>query len=418
MNASDLILKKALVASAIPSREWDGIRAALKDRAFFSARVEEERILYEARKSCAQIASGTLSESEARRNIRRMMSIVGHKDVGDLAERRTNLFSDARLNLILQQNVRSTRGYIQWRNATSEGALAAFPAQELVRLYMVKKPRDWVERWRSAGGKFFGGRMIALKNDPIWTRISRFGHPWPPFDFGSKMGVEDVSRSEAIRLGLLSEDSPPPQMLMSRDGQAMLNDTLQTTVPFNTNDPEWVSMRKTFGDQIQLIQNKASWRGEVIRKNFLQGNFSMDCGVASADLIAKLMADPLTVQYAKTLQNGGKKGPQPLKATQDWLNKKRDSSAGGGDHRAHFYPMTQYPHSKPLTIEDIELIPSIWRNPDRVLPGYNGAIVLEVDSLEGDMYRLIVGIDKVDPKTNVNHGPRQSPTLLTFYRTK
>ena len=80
--------------------------------------------------------------------------------------------------------------------------------------------------------------------------------------------------------------------------------------------------------------------------------------------------------------------------------------------------MTQYPHSKPLTIEDIELIPSIWRNPDRVLPGYNGAIVLEVDSLEGDMYRLIVGIDKVDPKTNVNHGPRQSPTLLTFYRTK
>ena len=144
MNASDLLLKKALVASAIPSREWDGIRAALKDRAFFSARVEEERILYEARKSCAQIASGTLSESEARRNIRRMMSIVGHKDVGDLTERRTNLFSDARLNLILQQNVRSTRGYIQWRNATSVVAVGDLPAQELVRMYMFKMPRDWV----------------------------------------------------------------------------------------------------------------------------------------------------------------------------------------------------------------------------------------------------------------------------------
>ena len=42
--------------------------------------------------------------------------------------------------------------------------------------------------------------MVALKEDPVWTRISRFGQPWPPFDFNSGMGVEDVSHDELRRV--------------------------------------------------------------------------------------------------------------------------------------------------------------------------------------------------------------------------
>ena len=50
-----------------------------------------------------------------------------------------------------------------------------------------------------------GGRMIALKTDPIWMRISAFGLPWPPFDFNSGMGVRNVRRREAVNLGLLGK---------------------------------------------------------------------------------------------------------------------------------------------------------------------------------------------------------------------
>ncbi len=50
--------------------------------------------------------------------------------------------------------------------------------------------------------------MIALKSDAVWTNLSRFGRPYPPFDYGSGMGVEDVDRDEAIELGLLPKDEP------------------------------------------------------------------------------------------------------------------------------------------------------------------------------------------------------------------
>lgn len=65
--------------------------------------------------------------------------------------------------------------------------------------------------------------MIALKTDPIWVKISRFGQPYPPYDYGSGMGVVDVSRAEAERLGLISETAsltpasvPYPDMTEAR----------------------------------------------------------------------------------------------------------------------------------------------------------------------------------------------------------
>ena len=41
------------------------------------------------------------------------------------------------------------------------------------------------------------GDMIAGVNNPIWARISRFGLPYPPFDFNSGMGVKLIPRKEA-----------------------------------------------------------------------------------------------------------------------------------------------------------------------------------------------------------------------------
>lgn len=54
--------------------------------------------------------------------------------------------------------------------------------------------------------------MVALKSDSVWTNLSRFGRPYPPFDYGSGMGVEDVDREEAIELGLLPADEPSDEI--------------------------------------------------------------------------------------------------------------------------------------------------------------------------------------------------------------
>ena len=51
--------------------------------------------------------------------------------------------------------------------------------------------------------------MAALKSSGIWQVLGDFpdglGNPYPPFAFNSGMWTEEVSRDEAIQLGLIGE---------------------------------------------------------------------------------------------------------------------------------------------------------------------------------------------------------------------
>lgn len=122
-----------------------------------------------------------------------------HGDKYDAGELATN----ARLKLIYDTQYTRARAQIQRRDDIESGALKLFPAQELKRGGARKKPRDWKKRWQDVGGKLIEGRMVALVDDPIWARISRWGDPLPPFDYNSGMKLFKVSRANAIRLGLL-----------------------------------------------------------------------------------------------------------------------------------------------------------------------------------------------------------------------
>jgi hypothetical protein len=173
----------------------------------------------------------------------------------------TDLYSQRRLDVLRETNVQQARGYAQHLEGTTEGALLAFPAQELVRLEEREHPRDWIVRWHAAGGRFSdGGRMIALKGDPVWTAISRFGTPWPPFDFNSGMGVEDIDRDEAVSLGLIAEDDPPPEV-----PDFGFNDDLEAVVEFGEESPEWAWLKDSFGEAIELAKVAggfaARWKG-------------------------------------------------------------------------------------------------------------------------------------------------------------
>lgn len=126
--------------------------------------------------------------------------------------------SGARLRVAIGTPVEMMRGMGQFLQSNDADVLDAFPAAELVRISNFSAEargtaRDWPGRWQAAGGSFYGGgRMAALKGDPVWFEISRFGNPYPPFDYNSGMGLRDVSRKEAVEMGLMEAGAPPPEV--------------------------------------------------------------------------------------------------------------------------------------------------------------------------------------------------------------
>lgn len=255
MTAAETILRKALFGSDLSSEQLSRLPVEFRNRSMFSAHVEELRVLHDAREKIAQIAAGKLSASEARRDLRALLDSLGY-DPGDDRGTIKDLLTQRRLDLILQTNVRQARGYVQHLEATTEGALLATPGQELLRVRRRRVHRDWLTRWTNAGGRLYDGRMIALKTDPIWTRISRFGNPYPPFDFGSGMGVEGVGRRECIRLGVISPDDPP-QKVPPRDD---FNGNLQASVPFGEDSPEYRALKRQFGDNVSFNNGTVTWK--------------------------------------------------------------------------------------------------------------------------------------------------------------
>jgi hypothetical protein len=194
------------------SAELARLPAAIRQQALFSARLNLADPLAQIGADIKGILDGKKSLSESRRDIRAALSSAGYQppvreDGKSLAGTLQDHTSRRRLDLILGQNVRAARGYGHRAASMDPDVLDMFPAQELVRVMARRVPRaTWRERWRGAGGRLYEGRMIALKTDSVWTALSRFGLPYPPFDFGSGMGVVDIARAEAVRLGLMADD--------------------------------------------------------------------------------------------------------------------------------------------------------------------------------------------------------------------
>lgn len=424
MTAAERILSRALAESrredagsgrpAMDSAQWTHVHAALRDRAFFSARCDDARQLAVMREACAKVAAGEMSDSDARAMIRRALEQTGYRPDEGKEGSLQDISSQRRLDLIIKTNVDEAHGYVRYCSSMDPDVLAATPCQELIRLRMPKggpkAMRDWEARWREHGGQLYGSRrMIALKTDPIWTDISAFGHPWPPFDFNSGMGVAPVGRREAIRYGVISPDDPPQQPPQLPG----FNDSLREHVPFSAvqgGERDWSWLKNQFGDQIQRKGDFVEWRGNLIRENFSKGGtFEMNLGTATGALTGLVKARPETAPFAKPME-----GQLQFQVGNGWLDSKRDK---GVDHRDHFTFLPEFPNSKPLVLEDMELIPSIWRQPDRVFNAGEGALCLEIDSIEGDHYREIVSVWAVDRAGKVPPRLRGQPKLLTFFRT-
>lgn len=405
MSPADKILQKALIASGnlkpgdkeklVDTAGWSKVQAGLRDRAFFSSQVTEAKILHAMRQNVAELVAGGKSPSEVRRDLRAYLGSIGYAPAAQDAGTIKDLTTKSRLDVMMKTNADQAKGYASHLRATTAGAILAFPAYELVRVERRKLPRDWGARWAAAAQKVGwegvarNGAMIALKTSPIWAALSRFGNPFPPFDFNSGMGVRDVKKSVCREIGLLGPNEQP-EIPQPPD----FNGNLAEKVQFDKSSKEYSQLKRKFGDQIQFNEEKheIQWRSDLFADMFDPGKkFTIKLGEPTKALLDKL---PSTVPVDSI---AGKH----LTINERWLDKKRKD--GETDHRIHFELMPEHPEDIPLKKGDVDMLPSLWRNPDRVFEDH-GSMVLEVDAVDGGMFRAIVK-------------PGNSPNLKTFYRT-
>ena len=261
--------RRTPLGSALNSREWERVPAELRDRTMFSATVENERLLQEMKDRLAQRLALTRTEGGAHMDrgrfieeMRQELSAAGYKRGNARRGSLRDLKSSRRLGLIWDMNVSQAAGFARWKMDMTPEGLANEPCYELIRIKARVEIRDWPLVWEDHGGRFYGkpgkdypnakGRMIALKTDPIWRYISRFKTPWPPFDWGSGMGLMGIARSLAESLGLLGPDDVlvPPAIPFNAGMRASIR---------GLDAASRETFRSTFGDAIRIDGDDIVW---------------------------------------------------------------------------------------------------------------------------------------------------------------
>lgn len=208
------VAEKKPLPTSLSSAELAKVDAQIRERAIFSARVANARLLQEIRDHIKKAIEHGHSTDTARVLIQDLIHKISYKAPEGKEGTISDLSSDARVRLIVETQVAMAHGYGRWKQGQTKSILEMWPAQEFYRAEERVEPRNWPERWAAAGGNFYAGhsdypqgRMIALVNDPIWKKVSAFGLPYAPFDFNSGMGTRPITADEAEKLGIEVYDS-------------------------------------------------------------------------------------------------------------------------------------------------------------------------------------------------------------------
>lgn len=166
------------------------------------------------------VTSG-LDPATARLKLKEALLDYGYSPAAGQRGTIKDLSSDGRINLVVKTNVELAQGAGRFIQENSDSDVVdLWPALELVRYESRMKPRDWPSRWMQAAQDSGdddavrmltdNGRMVARKDSPIWDSLGSsdlfsdgLDNPYPPFAFNSGMWTQEVSRDEAIQLGLI-----------------------------------------------------------------------------------------------------------------------------------------------------------------------------------------------------------------------
>jgi hypothetical protein len=254
LEALQRLQEQSLLPTSAGTYDLEQLPADLRERAFFSARVVNADILQQAYELVTRGVGGGARDANGnyvpgssvnlatfRLEMKNYLQSISYQPDPDQEGTLKDLSSDKRLEVIFKTNVQMAQGYGAYIQQQDPAALDAWPAQELYRLEDRQEKRPWGQRWNDAiqelgrsntsaipvGDPYADSGMFALVNDQIWETISRFGLPYPPFDFGSGMWVRDISRLEAENMGLLApgDDAPDPVIKpFNEDVQAVVTD--------------------------------------------------------------------------------------------------------------------------------------------------------------------------------------------------
>lgn len=254
---------KTPVAQAMTSAEWADVPLALRERSFWTARfaradllqLMHDKIGTALELGSEEVANGErmVSRSTFVRDLRSALQSAGYIPEPGREGTIRDHSSRGRLGMIYDFNTSQAQEFARWKSGQADGALDAFPCQELYREEGRQVPRDWRARWAAAGGEFHGGRMIARKDSPIWSAISRFGTPFPPYDFASGMGIRDISREESISLGVIRPDD---QLEMPEVG---FNESVEASLARFSPEVR-ADLLSGLGDQVEVKGSTAAFK--------------------------------------------------------------------------------------------------------------------------------------------------------------
>ena len=225
--ASQVAKIRNVLPTSLGSAELRGALAEdIRARAVFSARVTSADYLSKVSEVVEAMAAGEMDRATARVTLLETLRSIGYTPEGGfpdaesgsvppaLAGTLQDISSFQRQELMLTTQLALVRGRGQQLRGSSADRLKVAPAWELVRYAEKAAPRDWPSRWIIAGGKLSpGGRMIALKGDPIWGELGASGNfddaldvDFPPFAFNSGMGWREVDVDVVSELGITGPD--------------------------------------------------------------------------------------------------------------------------------------------------------------------------------------------------------------------
>lgn len=326
-TASDYMRRKTSVPSELRTKEWGRVDTWCKERAFFMASVDNADTLDLYRGQVQAIVDGRVSAAQARESIRRMLADTGYKAAPGLEGTIKDLSTRQRRDVTLETNVSMARGWAQYQQSVGD---ITNPGLMLYRSKSRKSPRDWVATCSRFAGRddvVLTGNprepMVALSCSPVWMELSRFGNPYPPFDYGSGMWTKPVSYDECVRLGLITEDNAPE--MLSRVDQAVtssLNADLSVERDYRYRD-----LAQSLSDQLQGL---AEWRDNKLVMTDPNGSRPYDWRE-----VGKVISAPLPAGIPN----------YQAKAFGDWIE----------DHHQFFNPTDKSkPHDRKVGLDERE----------------------------------------------------------------
>lgn len=224
----------------------DQIAADVRVRSVFVSRAANVVFLSKVKEVIDAVAAGKMDKVSARAILGETLRAIGYTpeegfpddESGEVPEAIAGTLQDIssqrRLNLIVNTQADLMGGRGQQLRGMETERFQQFPAWELIRVKQRTAPRNWGDtqegspprhngqadlrsRWTIAGGKFYDGRLIALKGDPVWGELGASENfddaldtDHPPFAFNSGMGWQEIDRGECSALGVTGPDGETP----------------------------------------------------------------------------------------------------------------------------------------------------------------------------------------------------------------